>query len=148
MLSVGPGEPGDIVASSLGAADGEEPAVPSDRVEIGTMKESDWKLLRKLKPVLLERLCEHNLRECRDAIAEEDGSAHERYLHLCALLRTRNDDVAICFDDHRHSNAILKVAAIYRRGLLEDEELAQFSEVTRATVRALSTPGLDQRRVR
>jgi transcription initiation factor IIE alpha subunit len=104
------------------------------------MKESDWKLLRKLKPVLLERLCEHILQECREAIAEEDESAHERYLYLCSLLRTRNDDVAICFDDHRRSNAILKVAAIYQRGLLEDEELAQFTEGAQKTVRALSTP--------
>ena len=104
------------------------------------MKESDWKLLRKLKPVLLERLCEQILQECREAIAKEGGSAHQRYLRLCSLLRTRNDDVAICFDDHRRSNAVLKVAAIYQRGLLEDEELAQFSEVTQATVRALHTP--------
>lgn len=113
---------------------------PSDRAGIGTMKESDWKLLRKLKPVLLERLCEHILQECREAIAEEDESAHERYLHLCSLLRTRNDDDSICFDDHRRSNAVLKLAAIYQRGLLEDEEMAQLSEVTQATIRALSTP--------
>jgi len=104
------------------------------------MKESDWKLLRKLKPVLLERLCEPILQECRDAIAEEGKSAHERYLHLWRLLRTRDQDVAICFDDHRRSNAIMKLVAIHQRGLLEDEELAQFSEGTQETVRALSTP--------
>lgn len=102
------------------------------------MKESDWKLLRKMNPVLLERLCEEILQECREAMTEEGKTAHERYLHLFRLLRTRNDDVATCFDDHRRSNAVMKLTAIHQRGLLEDEELAQFSEGTQETLRALS----------
>ncbi|MFP3940657.1 MAG: hypothetical protein ACLF0P_10150 [Thermoanaerobaculia bacterium] len=103
-------------------------------------KESDWKLLRELKPVLLERLCERILAECQQAIAEEGRSAHERYLALFNLLRERNEDVAHCFDDHRRSNATMKLVAIHQCGLLEDEELARFSEGTQETVRALSTP--------
>ena len=110
------------------------------------MKESDWKLLRKLKPVALERLCERILQECREAIAEEGASAHERFLHLFALLRRRNENVAICFDDHRRSNATMKLVAIHERGLLEDEELARFSEGMQETVRALSEPSDGRRR--
>lgn len=104
------------------------------------MKESDWKLLREMKPVLLERLCERILGECREATVEEGKSAHERYLALFKLVRDRDDDVAACFDDHRRSTAVMKLVAIHRRGLLEPEELARFSEETQETVRALCAP--------
>jgi hypothetical protein len=103
-------------------------------------KESDWKLLRELKPILLERLCERILGECRETIAEEGKSAHERYLALYDLVRNRDRDVAACFDDHRRSTVIMKSAAIHGRGLLEPEELARFSAGTQETVRALCTP--------
>ncbi len=48
------------------------------------IKESDWKLLSKLKPLALARLSQRILDEIC-AIATESRSAHERYLAVFAL---------------------------------------------------------------
>lgn len=104
------------------------------------IKESDWKLFMRLKPVLLNRLCDQILQECAQVIANQDKSAHERYGALFELMERRDQDVAICFDDPRRSNAELKIMALYVRGLLEPDEFAQFSEETRTRVMAWTAP--------
>jgi hypothetical protein len=98
------------------------------------IKESDWKLLRKLKPVALDRLCKRILDEGGRVIATREKSAHERYLELFKLLERRNHDIESCFDDQRRSNAVIKLAAIYSRGLLNPEEFSRFSDETQAQV--------------
>lgn len=104
------------------------------------IKESDWKTFRRLKPALLDRLCERILRECAEVMADDQKSPHERYLALFKLIHERDDDVAICFDDPRRSNALLKLIALNVRGVFEPDELHQFSEETRADILSSSKP--------
>ena len=101
--------------------------------------ERDWKLLRELKPVALERLCDQILRRAAKIATASNATNHERYLKVYDLIQKQNEEVAIAFDDHRRSTALLKVLDIHRRGLFTEEEFARFSEETRKRVLALES---------
>jgi lipase chaperone LimK len=101
--------------------------------------ERDSKLLRELKPVALERLCERILRSAAEIAAASGATNHQRYLKLYAMLQKQNREVAIAFDDHRRSTALPKIAQIHARGLFTEEEFARFSEETRKRVLALES---------
>ena len=59
------------------------------------IKESDWKILRRLHKVALERSCERVLTEVRLAAAENtDEDYHQRYLKVFGLLRDRDKTIA------------------------------------------------------
>jgi hypothetical protein len=96
--------------------------------------ERDWKLLRELKPVLLERLCGQILRRAADIATASDAANHQRYLKLWDMIQEQNEEVARAFDDHRRSTAFIKVLQIRRLGLFTDEEFARFSEEIRKHV--------------
>jgi hypothetical protein len=101
------------------------------------IKESDWKVFRKLHPVAVERYCERVLAESELLHRDTSRSAHERYLALYQLFRERDKELARLFDDLRRSTALFQIAAIKGRGLFTDEEFAQFSEETQRLVAVL-----------
>ena len=101
------------------------------------IKESDWKIFRKLHPVAVERFCERVLAESELLHRDTTRSAHERYLALYQFFHQRNKELARLFDDFRRSTALWQIAAIKGQGLLTGEEFAQFSEETQNVVAAL-----------
>ena len=98
------------------------------------LPESDWKTLRKLQPVALDRFCRRVLDECRTVCDNDSKTSHERYLDLYKLLRTRDKELADAFDDMRRSVALLRLVTMYRRDLLTEDEVARFSPETRELV--------------
>jgi hypothetical protein len=78
------------------------------------------------------------LEECAETIRAADTSPHEQYLRLYRLLKDRDKDIAIAFDDLRRSTAIQRLASMILLGVVTDEELSQFSEATRASATALA----------
>ena len=98
------------------------------------IKESDWKLLRRLHPVALERFCQQVIEEINQATANCTGDYHERYLEVFELIMDRNQKMARSFDDPRRSNAFIMIANIRGSQLLTDEEFSQFSPETREAV--------------
>ena len=103
-----------------------------------TIRDADWKILRDLKPVLLERFCERGLAQIATAATATEGSAHDRYLAVFDLVRKTDKKLARAFNDLRRSNALLNLAVIHAYGLLTDEEYARFSEETRAVIESVS----------
>jgi hypothetical protein len=99
--------------------------------EIG---ESDWKLLRQLHPLALERFCEHVLSDVSRLVSDTGKSAHVRYVAVFKLLQRRDKELAEAFDDLRRSTAWRQLAVIHSRGLLTEEEFARFSPETRGAV--------------
>lgn len=99
--------------------------------------ESDWKILRTLKPVALDRFCAQVLDECGAIIGDERKSPHERYLAVYELMRTRDRTLGDAFDDLRRSNALLQLAHIWRLGLIADDEFGRFGTDTQAAVRRI-----------
>jgi len=99
-----------------------------------SISERDWKVLRKLKPLTLERLCERILMECVEVASGDGETFHERYLNLYNLIHQRNAQIAAAFDDLRRSRAVPAIAQIYELKLLEGSEFLEFSEETRDAV--------------
>jgi hypothetical protein len=101
------------------------------------MKESDWKVFRKLRELALERYCERVLEEVRRKTEKRDSSYHERYLKLWALLRKRDKTIAYAFNNPRRSQAFFQLSNIVAENLLTDAELSQFSEETREAIKLI-----------
>lgn len=100
--------------------------------------ERDWKHLRTLDRVALNRYCARILEECVAVIDDSAASPHERYLRLYRLLQKRDDSLATAFDDLRRSTATLHLASMVSLGLLTENELEGFTPQTRDRVISVS----------
>jgi hypothetical protein len=101
------------------------------------IKESDWKLFRRLRAVALERFCQHVIEEINHTTSNCTGDYHKRYLEVFSLIRKRDKELGRAFDDVRRSNAFILLASIKASQLLTDEEFSQFSQETRAAVEVI-----------
>jgi hypothetical protein len=100
--------------------------------------ERDWKHLRTVHEIALERFCSQALDDAV-AIARDGGlSAHERYLQLFQLLHERNDAMATAFDDMRRSTGLQRLIAMVGLNVLTREELAGFNPDVQETAREMS----------
>jgi hypothetical protein len=98
--------------------------------------ESDWNLLRQLKPLALDRLCQRILSEVGQLTSADAASSHDHFLAVFDLIELRNSELAVAFDDLRRSNAILKLACMRSHQLITDEEFGAFSQQTREAIEA------------
>jgi hypothetical protein len=98
------------------------------------IKESDWKLLKQMAPVALERFCRRTLAEIDRIASDGSRSYHQRYRAIFAVIRNRDQEMAGAFDNLRRSTALLQLSIIYSHGLLHDEEFLRFSAETREAV--------------
>lgn len=97
-------------------------------IKVGhNIKESDWKVFRRLHAVALERYCQRLLEEVKLATAC-NGSYHDCYLRVYRLIQDRDKTMARAFDDLRRSTALIRLVNIINEGLLTDDELKQFSQ--------------------
>ena len=101
------------------------------------INESDWKHLRELHPVALERFCERILVEVTNINADRTRRFHQRYFDIHELLHRRDKELAETFDDLKRSRALEMIAAMTRRGLLTDFEIMRFGQETRTFVGAI-----------
>ena len=90
------------------------------------IKESDWKVFRRLHSVALERYCRRVLEEVQLS-AECKGDYHDCYRRVYRLIRERDKTMAAAFDDPRRSTAFILLANMIGEELLTEEELKQFS---------------------
>jgi len=101
------------------------------------IKESDWKLLRQMAPVALERFCQDVLETLEHTASDNSKSYHQRYLAIYDLIRRRDKEMAAAFNDMRRSTALFQLANICSQHLLRDEEFSRFSAETRSIVEFL-----------
>ena len=101
------------------------------------IKESDWKLFRRLHEVALERFCQRVIAEINQATSNCAGDYHKRYLEVYRLIRERDKEMALAFNDMRRSTAFFLLANIRGSDLLTDEEFSQFSLETREAIEVI-----------
>ena len=101
------------------------------------IKESDWKVFRRLHQVALERFCQRVIEEINDATSNCSEHYHERYLEVFDLIMDRNEKMARAFDDMSRSRAFLLLANIRQSQLLTDEEFSEFSVEAREAVASI-----------
>jgi hypothetical protein len=101
------------------------------------IRESDWKVFRKLRDVALERFCGRVLDGLQSIAVDGSKTNHERYLAIWDFVQDENENLAILFDNPRRSVAVEQLAYMQRRALLTDEEFSQFTEETTQIVRRM-----------
>lgn len=103
--------------------------------------EPDWKTLRQLREVALERFCQRILTEIDRIGSDSNASFHERYLRVYQVLQRRDRELANAFDAPRRSRALMQLIAITSHRLLEPEELMRFSPQTRQFIASWASDG-------
>jgi hypothetical protein len=99
--------------------------------------ESDWRLLRQLAPLALERFCQETLDKIAHIAAGRNRTYHQRYLAIYDLIQRRDKMLADAFNNMRRSTAFYQLAHIYSMQLLREEEFSRFSQETRSLVALL-----------
>ena len=98
------------------------------------IKESDWKILRELLTVALERFCRQILSEVKKIDADSTRSFHQKYLDIFRLIQRRDKEIARIFNSPRRSKALIKLAEMQSLGLLIADEYLRFSQGTRTII--------------
>ncbi len=88
------------------------------------IKEPDWKVLRRVHPLALERFCERVLAEIDRVL--RDGATN----HMARL-----------FDNPRRSHALTMLAQTRSQGLLTEDEFSSLSPETRGAIQMLLGAG-------
>jgi hypothetical protein len=78
----------------------------------GSISEADWKVLRRVHPLALERYCERVLAEIERVTHNSAQSAHQRYLDIFKIVGQRDREMASIFDDPKRSIALTMLARI------------------------------------
>lgn len=97
---------------------------------MNTIPEKDWKALRRMQDAKLALLCEEILAKAENISKQRKGNEHQSFLRLWDEVNKGNAEVAALFDDIRRSNALAKVMAWKRRGLLNGDDVGAFSAET------------------
>ncbi len=101
------------------------------------IKESDWKVFRRLRGIALERFCRRVIEDVNRATLNCNGDYHKRYLEIYKLITDRDKQIAVAFNDVRRSTATIMLTNIKELDLLTDEEFSQFSPETREKLEVL-----------
>jgi hypothetical protein len=99
-----------------------------------TIAETDWKVLRRLHPLALERCCERVLADLERVTRNSAQSAHQRYLDIFKIVEQRDREIASMFNDPKRSNALGMLARIRSSGLLTEDEFSSLSPETRSAI--------------
>lgn len=98
------------------------------------IREADWKRLRDLKPLALDRFCTRVLADIERTRSDATLSSHQRYLAIYDLIQKRDKELGRIFDGLSRSSAVGKLLLMHRAGLLSEDEVATFSENIRDVV--------------
>jgi hypothetical protein len=101
------------------------------------IKEADWKVLRRLHPLALERFCERVLAEIESVKHDDARSFHQRYLDIFEIVERRDREMARIFDNLKRSNALPMLAQMRSQGLLMEDEYFSLSPETRGAIELL-----------
>ena len=105
---------------------------------MNAIAEKDWKLLRSMKDEKLNLACEQILERVGSEINNKGDENHKAYLEVWKKVQSGDNNIAAMFNDLRRSNAIVKLAAWKRNGLLTESELNGFSKETQSAVLAIA----------
>ncbi len=101
------------------------------------IKESDWKYLRNLRSIALERLCQRILTQLNSIALENEQSYHERYLAIYREVHEQDKIVSRIFNASSRSTAWMTILALRAEKLITDEEFEHFSDETQWAARPI-----------
>jgi len=101
--------------------------------------EKDWKRLRAKQEEKLDQVCKTIINHIKPAMQDQEHGHHKAYLEIWDIIHTGDAKIVEMFDDLRRSNAVFKLAAWQKYGLLNESELKEFSEETQASIIAINS---------
>src|ERR1700693_2880671 len=103
--------------------------------------EADWKVLRRVHPLALERYCERVLAEIERVTHNRGPNTHPRDLDIFKIIEQRDREMARIFDDPKRSNSLTMLARMRSDGLLTEDEFSSLSPETRSAIEFLIGAG-------
>ena len=92
------------------------------------ISESDWKKFKKIKEAALERFCGTVLKDISEGINnEENPTNHGKYLYLYKLIENYDKQIALLFNDHSRSKAVIQLMMLRKEDLVQDGEVKELS---------------------
>ena len=101
------------------------------------ISEPDWRVLRRLHPLALERFCERVLAEVDRVSRDGAKNHHARYLQIFRIIEQRNGEMARIFDNPRRSYGLTILAQMRSQGLLTEDEFSSLSLEARGVIQML-----------
>jgi hypothetical protein len=105
------------------------------------IKEADWKVLRRLHPLALERFCQRVLAEIELIEHDDAQSFHQRYLAIFEVVERRDHEMGRIFDNPKRSTALTMLAQMRSKGFLMEDEFSSLSPETRSAIGLLLETG-------
>ena len=102
----------------------------------GDLPESDWKIVRNLHEIALDRFCQRVLADIARTAANGEQKAHTRFCEIFKIVEAQDKEIEWIFSDLRRSSAMEHLCAMRTRGLLEEAEFGRLSRETRDEVQA------------
>jgi hypothetical protein len=99
--------------------------------------ESDWKRFRPILERAVDRFFAAAVEELRACLADSSHSARQQFHATADLAGRRKKELADLVDGVRRSNCVVCIAALRYRGLITDDEFAQFSPALRDAIAAI-----------
>jgi len=97
--------------------------------------ESDWKKIRALKDEALNKASGEILNKVKTLLEKQNSSAHEIYLELYQLIEREDKNIELMFDELKRSTAYFKLASWKRFGVINDQDLGQFTPETQRIIK-------------
>ena len=91
------------------------------------MKESDWKVFKRIKEKAIGLFCSRALKEFEEIIKDKEENTHTTYTLLYRIVQNRDKQMALLFDGHSRSKAQLQLLAIRGEGLADESLLQELS---------------------
>ncbi len=93
------------------------------------IKESDWKKFKKIKAAALNRFCGTILKDISEGLNDRDiPTNHARYLYLYKLIENYDEQIALLFNDHSRSKAIIQLIMLRQDGLVNESDIVGLSD--------------------
>src|SRR5947199_1377670 len=87
------------------------------------IKESDWKVFKRVREAALERFCERVLDAVARINSDNTKSKHERYVAIYRLVHERDKEIDSIFDYLRRSTAVTQLCSFRLNDLMTEQEL-------------------------
>ena len=97
------------------------------------ISESDWKKFKMIKEAALERFCGTVLNDVSEGLNnKKNPTNHGKYLYLYRLIENYDKQIALLFNNHSRSKAMIQLMMLRREGLVQDEDVENLSAELKA----------------
>ncbi len=103
---------------------------------MGNFQESDWKLFRSKLDVLREKFLTNKNIELAKYLTDPSKTATEQFWNTFEQMKDIETILKQCLEGYSRSDMFLHILAMYKHGMMADEDLYQFSDEIQKNVQS------------